>query len=98
MEYNDENLLTLLAQGLSQSKIAAKLNVTKNTVSGRLSRIRAKSKETIVKPVITKPPKPKKEKPVSYIKSGWTFQSKPRMQMSKADMQSMLKQAVENTK
>lgn len=40
MEYNDTNLLALDAQGLSFTEIGRELGVSRNTVGGRLHRLR----------------------------------------------------------
>lgn len=104
MEFNEANLLILYAQNLSYSRIAKQLNTTRAAISGKIRRIRQKDptlapvrakKEAEQKVVIVKEPKPVKQKPNIN-----TFQTRPRghREMSKAEMQSMLKRAVENTK
>ena len=39
MEYNEQNLRTLHAQGLSFTKIAAQLGVSRSAISGKVSRL-----------------------------------------------------------
>ena len=39
MEYNEQNLRTLHAQGLSFTQIAAQLGVTRSVISGKVSRL-----------------------------------------------------------
>lgn len=96
MEYNEANLLELYKQGLSYSQIAKKLNVTRSVVSGKLQRLKKKdariAAERVKQPEVVKEVK---QKPNKY-----TFKTRPTnyREMSKADLQSMLKQAVENTK
>lgn len=107
MEYSLENLLALYAEGLSQSQIAKQLNVTRGVVNGKLSRMKRKQPHLL--PVRKVAPKPKLEKPKpkanvvalqNHHSNRCTFRFKPHNKepMSKADMQAMLKEAVENTK
>lgn len=103
MEYNDTNLLMLDAQGKSLGQIASALHVTRDKVKGRLTRIKKDGgtvfdrslKPKAAKEVKVKPPKPQRRPPNIN-----TFSARGRrgVQMSKADMQEMLRRAVENTK
>jgi hypothetical protein len=65
MEYNDENLTKLDADGLSYSEIAMRLNVTRSVVAGRLARIR---EGKIARGLQTNPRKPTTGKLQDYSK------------------------------
>jgi hypothetical protein len=108
MEYNDENLLKLKADGLSQTQIATMMHVSKGKVAGRLRRLRllaenpnktelksftiAKKEEKVVKRKSTPALRPKAPLRKRSV------EIKPRTTMSKEQMYEMLRQAVENTK
>lgn len=105
-------LIKLWAAGKTSTEIARELHVSRATVSGRVRRIRKLNPELV--PARKGEPKPKSErkkrikkeklitvaedKPIVAKHSNrYTF-ARPKQQMSKADMQLMLKQAVINTK
>lgn len=105
MEYNNENLLKLDAQGLSYKQIAAALHVTTSAVGGKLRRIKARDpslvfvrkkeeKKTVVKKVKTLVTTVR----VPPNSNTWAFGGRKKVELSKAQMYAQLKQAVENTK
>lgn len=98
MEYNDENLLALDAQGLSYSEIAAQLGVTRGKVGARLWRIRKSGGDVLPRTVGRHPQgKIPDRKPKT---NRYTIITKPAGYQSptKSEMRMMLRQAVENTK
>ena len=109
MEYNDENLLLLWADGLSHSHIAAQLGVTKGVAAGRLRRLRAAKdkgvllgkykalKEENDKARQAKPPA-KKFKPKKVVRKGSFVFRAPRKHFTKPELYEMLAEAVRNTK
>lgn len=102
MEYNDKNLLELYNQKLSQSEIATQLGVSRSKVAGRLRRIKAKNPELIEARAPGKHPLAEQSvEPVKKLPPNRnTFMTRPKSYrpMSKAEMNAMLKEAVENTK
>ena len=106
MEYNDINLIELYNQNKSLSEIAEAFQVTRNSVSGKVTRLR--NKGLIAKREIGK-------HPAGLIKGGsgnlkknkaklkpkhHTIMIKPKnyRDMSKNELRDMLRAAVENTK
>lgn len=103
MEYNDENLLALDAQGLSYKQIATQLRVTRNVVQGRLNRIRKKNPELVRVRQMGK--HPLGEKPVHVGRkvmhpNKYTIFTKPfnYKEATKSELRAILAQAVKNTK
>ena len=109
MEYNDENLLLLWADGVSHSRIAAQLGVSKGVAAGRLRRLRAAKDKGILlgkyKAIKeendkTRQDKPvvKKFKPKKVVRKGSFVFGASRKHFTKLELYDMLRQAVENTK
>ena len=91
MEYNEENLLKLHAQGLTYLQMANVFGVTRSSVGGKLYRLglkKAEPKKIVVK--VAKPLKPNKHT--------FVFKAHTHKDMTKNELRDMLKQAVENTK
>lgn len=106
MEYNDENLLKLWAEGFSQSKIAEMLGVRKGVAAGRLRRLRlAKDNGKVLgqyKAIKEETDKRKNNqrsivvRPKAPIR---VFRKRlPKQNFTKIELYDMLRQAVENTR
>lgn len=109
MDLNEENLLKVDSEGRSLAYMAALFHVTRSVISGKLRRLRAKGHTTfdrqavLVKSRAAKRQKvPRKGEAVKLAPpkrpNAQTIYKKHAQPMSKAEMNEMLRKAVENTK
>ena len=112
MEYNEQNLRTLHAQGLSFTKIAAQLGVTRSVISGKVSRLGLGSRPPRINVAASTEKKLRKPRPAvaaalrTPAKITSSFGTLPAVatrparyvEPTKAELREMLRQAVENTK
>ena len=104
----DEDLLALGARGLSYQQIANELGVTRSVVAGRIKRIKDQAlapvlvRQVGINPLGVKQDYAKRPPPQTHTAkpNRMTIAVRPRgaVNMTKAEMQAMLRRAVENTK
>jgi hypothetical protein len=113
MEYTDDILLRLKAEGRTLAEIARLTGATRGQVSGRLKRIKrgqpARGPRKLAEPDATPAPRPPRVRPLKpdpgprprgagRFSPNQTIGQGPGKKMTRTEMYEMLRQAVENTK
>lgn len=105
MEYNHTNLLLLFNNGLSYSKIAAKLGVSKGVISGKLNRLKKKEnsqftdrKKLKIRSIQNTPATQSNQLRPKMFAQRTVFVRSCSKELSKSELRDILTKAVVNTK
>lgn len=96
MEYTDDNVRLLYAEGLSNTEMGSRLGVSRSAVAGKVKRLGlAGTRSSHPKPGVARPAPRQALKPNRNTIAMRPFGHK---EMTKSEMQADLRKAVENTK